>query len=412
MNQLRKIYIEVSDLLEHILVGKSLTGISRVILQSLSGLVREFGVDRVRLLAYDSLSCKMREKSASLLAPLYRKPLGKSLFAENPLGLSLICQFWREASPNATDTLFHAGNWWWRPAALEAFEKLKLATGSQACFFIHDLIPIVRPEFVAVDHVEKFEAGFTKVARIADQLLTSSQSAHDDIVCHLRKIGMAEKLVVQVPLADEFVPMPRLGFQPVHTLAYGVKNRKQDRAFAGFTTNNNARPFVLMVGTIENRKNVPLVLKTWQSLVTKLGEALPQLVLVGKWGQGAAEMHGFLKNSQNVSGYVHVLNHITDIQLEQLYRACEFTISISQYEGWGLPIGESMWFGKDVLVSKDFALRPDMSNFNGRSKKFESNFIYEVSLELCARKLSAPNQHMLRSLTQFQADISKRIMSL
>ncbi len=412
MNHSSKIYIEVSDLLEHILVGKSVTGISRVILQSLSGLVREFGEDRVRLMAYDSLSRKMREKPANLLAPLYRKPLGRSLFAEHPLGLSLICQFWSDAAPNAEDILFHAGNWWWRPVALEAFEKLKLVTGSRACFFIHDLIPIVRPEFVAVDHVERFGASFGVVARLADQLLTSSQSARDDIVHHLKNIGMTGQSVEQVPLADEFVPVPNLGFHPIHALVYCAKKFKQERAFAKFTTNSNARPFVLMVGTIENRKNIPFVLKTWKSLATKLGEALPQLVLVGKWGQGAAEMYGFLKNSQNVSGYVHVLNYITDIQLEQLYRACEFTIFISRYEGWGLPIGESMWFGKDVLVSKDFNLRPDMSNLNDSSNTAQSNTIYEISLALFARKLSAPNQQMLRSLTQFQNDISKRILPL
>lgn len=394
------------------MLGKSLTGISRVILQSLRAIVCEFGEDRVRLLAYDSLSRKMREKSVKLLAPLYRKPLGKSLFAEHPLGISLICQFWSEAVPNAEDTLFHAGNWWWRPSALEAFEKLKLVTGSRTCFFIHDLIPIVRPEFFAEDHVKKFETGFWKVARLADKLLTSSRSAHYDIVRHLRNIGVNEKIVEQVPLADEFLSMPSLGFHPIQALAYSVKNRLQNRAFTKFTTNNNAQHFVLMVGTIENRKNVPLVLETWKSLETTLGDALPHLVLVGKWGQGAAEMRSFLKSNQNVNGRVHVLNYITDTQLEQLYRACEFTIFISQYEGWGLPVGESMWFGKDVLVSKDFDLRPDMSNLNGCSNISDSNIIHEVNLALRGKKLHAPHQHLLCSLTQFQDNISKRILPL
>jgi glycosyltransferase involved in cell wall biosynthesis len=409
---LSKIYVEVSDLLEHLLVGKALTGISRVILHSLSGFVSEFGEESVRLLAYDSLSNKMREKSANLLAPLYGNPVGKRLFAKNPLGLSLICQFWNEAAPSPEDILFHAGNWWWRPAALQAFEKLKLATGSRACFFIHDLIPIAKPEFVAIDHVEKFKSGFRNVARISELIITSSKSAHDDILRHLEKIGMPDKALQKVPLADEFAPMPRLGFHPIHALANLVNMPKQHRAFVKFMANTKTRSFVLMVGTIENRKNVLLVLKTWESLALKLGDALPQLLLVGKWGQGAAEMQSLLTSSQNISGRVHVLNRVSDLQLEQLYQACQFTIFMSHYEGWGLPIGESLWFGKEVLVPKDFALRPDMSNLNGSENKVNSNIIDEITIALGARKLIPPKLNELRSLVQFQHDISKRISIL
>ncbi len=409
---MRKIYVEISDLLEHLLVGKTLTGISRVILQSLSGFVREFGEDRVRLLAYDSLSHKMREKPAKLLAPLYDKKSEKNLFRENPLGLSLICQFWREAAPSSDDILFHAGNWWWRPKALQAFEKLKRTSGSRGCFFIHDLIPIVKPQFVAADHVESFKSGFANVTRISDLLLTSSQSALDDIHSHLEKIGMPEAALVKVPLADEFEPLPSLGFHPLHTLAHGFQKRRQDQAFAKFTSDNKTKPFVLMVGTIENRKNVQRVLETWASLERKLGEALPQLLLVGKWGQGAFEMQSFLKSNNDVNGRVYVLNYVSDLHLEQLYRGCAFTIFMSNYEGWGLPIGESLWFGKEVLVSKDFALRPDMANLNGSAHQTSPKIIDEARMALSARILSPPNQNQLRSLKQFQQDLSNRISIL
>lgn len=409
---MNKIYVEVSDLLEHLLVGKPLTGIGRVILQSLSGLVSEFGEDSVRLLAYDSISHKMREKSSSLLKPLYRNAQEKRLFAKNPLGLSLICQFWKQAKPKSDDVLFHAGNWWWRPPALQAFEKLKATTNARVCIFIHDLIPIVRSEFVAPAHVERFKAGFGTVALVADKLITSSHSAYDDIVNHLKNIGMPSKLVERVPLADEFFPLPELGFHPIHALAHIAQRHKQNHAFSNFTINNKNRPFVLMVGTIENRKNVPMVLENWNSIATKLDGKLPQLVLVGKWGQGAAAMQEFLMRNLNLSGSVHVLNHVSDIQLEQLYRGCEFTIFMSQYEGWGLPVGESLWFGKEVLVPKDFALRPDMPNLKSNATVDEPKFIDQVMEALSARKLNPPPQNQLRTIKQFQHDISDRISSL
>jgi glycosyltransferase involved in cell wall biosynthesis len=410
INQLNKIYVEVSDLLECLLLGKSLTGISRVILHSLVGFVTQFGEERVRLLAYDSLNHKMREESASLLHSLYQREQQNSLFSKNPLGLSLICQFWSQAAPSSGDVLFHAGNWWWRPAALKAFEKLKDTSGSRATFFIHDLIPIVRPEFVATDHVEKFKSGFENLAQMADQLITSSQLACDDIVQHLRKIGVHNRTVEQVPLADEFMPLPPFGFHLVHFLTQRLKTRREERAFLKLMTIKNMEPFVLVIGTLENRKNVPLILNAWISLEATLGKDLPHLVLVGKWGQGADKMKDFLNVSQNVNGRTHVLNDVSDTQLEQLYRSCEFTVSISNYEGWGLPIGESLWFGKNVLVPKEFNLRPDMSNLISPLDAIETRFVRELKILLKARMLNAPGRNSLRSLSDFQRDLSAKII--
>ncbi len=158
-----KIYVEVSDLLEHLLLGKPLNGITRVILHSVAAFVNAFGENAVRLLAYNSLANTMREKPAHVLAALYRSSPGRSLFAEHLLGAALLVLFWAKATPQAEDTLFHAGNWWWRPRALQAFTAMKAQSGSTAIFFIHDLIPIIHPEFVAADHVERFKIGFAEL---------------------------------------------------------------------------------------------------------------------------------------------------------------------------------------------------------------------------------------------------------
>ncbi|MGB6657128.1 MAG: glycosyltransferase, partial [Methylovirgula sp.] len=42
----------------------------------------------------------------------------------------------------------------------------------------------------------------------------------------------------------------------------------------------------------------------------------------------------------------------SDAALGWLYSACLFTIFPSLLEGWGLPVGESLWFGKSCAASK------------------------------------------------------------
>ena len=41
----------------------------------------------------------------------------------------------------------------------------------------------------------------------------------------------------------------------------------------------------------------------------------------------------------------------SDATLYQLYERCLFTVFPSFYEGWGLPVGESLWFGKNCIAS-------------------------------------------------------------
>jgi len=38
--------------------------------------------------------------------------------------------------------------------------------------------------------------------------------------------------------------------------------------------------------------------------------------------------------------------------LAYLYRSCLFSVFISAKEGWGLPIGEGLWFGRPVVCSR------------------------------------------------------------
>jgi glycosyltransferase involved in cell wall biosynthesis len=53
---------------------------------------------------------------------------------------------------------------------------------------------------------------------------------------------------------------------------------------------------------------------------------------------------------------VVVGSRITDRELAWLYRNCLFTIYLSLCEGWGLPVGESLAFGKLCLASRAGAM--------------------------------------------------------
>ena len=180
-----------------------------------------------------------------------------------------------------------------------------------------------------------------------------------------------------------------------------------------FKSRVGGEPFVLMVGTIELRKNVPDLLRAWKKLQLKEQKILPWLVLVGKWGQGADEIKALIREFDENEKKVIVLNHVTDEMLVKLYARCLFSVYVSRYEGWGLPIGESLWFGKRVLASntsampeagEDLVLYVDPNDHQGMVEGLQK-MINDPDLT----ELRAIDKNRLRTISQFGDSICRAL---
>jgi glycosyltransferase involved in cell wall biosynthesis len=114
--------------------------------------------------------------------------------------------------------------------------------------------------------------------------------------------------------------------------------------------------FVLSVGTLEVRKNhLPLV-RLWERLYREMGEFAPMLVLAGGSGWMIDRLETYLHATGNVYGQVVHIHDASDAELAWLYQHCEFTVYPTLYEGWGLPVGESLWFGKPCICYRHSSL--------------------------------------------------------
>jgi glycosyltransferase involved in cell wall biosynthesis len=101
---------------------------------------------------------------------------------------------------------------------------------------------------------------------------------------------------------------------------------------------------------VEIRKNHTLLYYAAQ-LARERGVDLPPIVLVGKMGWLAGDIQHIMQHDTYAKEKILVLGGVPDTQLEWLYRNCGFTIYPSFYEGWGLPIAESLCYGKPCLSS-------------------------------------------------------------
>jgi len=105
--------------------------------------------------------------------------------------------------------------------------------------------------------------------------------------------------------------------------------------------------FVLAVGTLEPRKNLPRLVAGYQRLPIAL-QAKHPLVAVGALGWETGET---LESLRSLGERGVRLGYVSDAALAELYRRCALFCYPSLGEGFGLPVLEAMAAGAPVLTS-------------------------------------------------------------
>jgi alpha-1,3-rhamnosyl/mannosyltransferase len=105
--------------------------------------------------------------------------------------------------------------------------------------------------------------------------------------------------------------------------------------------------FVLAVGTLEPRKNLPRLIEAYASLPSGLQTANP-LVIVGARGWSTGPTVAAIRS---LGDRCVALGHVSDAVLAELYRRCTVFCYPSLGEGFGLPVLEAMAAGAAVVTS-------------------------------------------------------------
>jgi glycosyltransferase involved in cell wall biosynthesis len=234
--------------------------------------------------------------------------------------------------------LVNVGASWWLPNYFLHVRQAKIASGVRYVPLIYDLIPVVTPENCDLVLVEEFIGWFIGVLEHADYYLAISDATRNDLMAFAAKLGR--------PIAPDRITVARLDadFRSAEVRALPLKSRFDE-------------PFVLLVSTLEARKNQMGALDAWARLIAKHGaDRIPRLVLVGKLGFKSDMILSRLDANADLRERVTVLSGIEDVELHALYRDCLFTIYPSLYEGWGLPITESLCHGKVPLTADNSSL--------------------------------------------------------
>jgi glycosyltransferase involved in cell wall biosynthesis len=204
--------------------------------------------------------------------------------------------------------------------------------------YLHDILPVTDPEYFDVRDTRIFIKGFVEAITFADFVLTTSEFNKVSLIRHMAARNLKPLPVRVVPLA--------------HELLTSDIESELSSAVAGIS---NAA-YVLCVGTIEVRKNPTYLFNIWKLMVRAGRANIPTLVFAGRKGWLVEDLMEQLKACNYLDGRIAVLHNVTDLELAMLYRKCLLTMFPSWAEGWGLPVGESLAYGKISIASRAGAI--------------------------------------------------------
>jgi glycosyltransferase involved in cell wall biosynthesis len=219
---------------------------------------------------------------------------------------------------------------------------LKRRFGTRFVMTVHDLIPIYARETCDQDTVRVFEEFMRRALRHVDHVLAVSQNTAKDLKRYVAALQIPEPPITVTQNGSSFGELMPQGSRTAAATSLDIPDR-----------------FVLFVATIEGRKNHQLIFDIWQRLLER-GDDPPHLVCVGRLGWKATAFVSSLVETNYLNGRVHLLREISDSDLLLLYNRCLFTVCPTLYEGWGLPVSESLALGK-ICVCSDRASVPEVA---------------------------------------------------
>ena len=200
---------------------------------------------------------------------------------------------------------------------------------------VHDLAFLLYPHFLTRRSASYYGL-IDRAVRQATHIIAVSQATKRDLI---RLTGTPEHKITVIYEAAEPI------YYPIHD------QEVLARIHAKY---HLPEQYVLFVGTIEPRKNLPTLIRAFQGLVQRY-KAQADLVIVGKQGWLYDDVYRLVEEL-GLEERVHFLGRVPTADLPHLYNASQALVLPSYYEGFGLPPLESMACGVPVVVSNTPAL--------------------------------------------------------
>lgn len=333
------LYLQIDVLLRQIAAGGHATGIQRAMCEMIKELPK---TDEVRVFFFRPEMNYPVSISSSDFLKILNSDVGRDNAWNLLFGPMNFVKSWEVNGfmPLPTDKVVLLDCFWACPIG-------RLAAFLDECqcetyLMIYDLIPLTLPGEPA--DAGAFEVRLEVLETRVDKFLAISDYSRTMVERYLSQ-KVINKKCISVPLAQQ---------RPSDFRVFR-RNSQSSLKDQFFINELLDKPFILTVSTISARKRILETAEAFQDTFESCPEWV--LVIVGHDpGHDRKLTDALLDVCQRNEGRIVWLRNVGDDDLDRLYRHCEFVTYLSRNEGWGLPIGEALAYGKLPLVHRESSI--------------------------------------------------------
>lgn len=218
---------------------------------------------------------------------------------------------------------------------INAGHKLLRKPKEMKCLYLlYDIIPLNFPEFF-VKHINYHQKKFNYLLRNSDSIICNSFHTQNQLI---------EYAHGQDNIKLHNVTVSNLGF---------ISKIVNDKKFPTLPISHIDKPYFVILGTIEPRKNHLLLLNVWRRLSENFldKKVIPRLIIIGRRGWLFDNVIHLLEDCKGIKEYVFELNNLSDLTVQAYLKDARALLFPSFAEGFGLPLVEALSSGTPTIVS-------------------------------------------------------------
>ncbi|MBQ6174894.1 MAG: glycosyltransferase family 4 protein [Clostridia bacterium] len=272
------------------------------------------------------------------------------------------------------DMFFDIDSSWQVPMTRDKLYRELKKRGVLIGSMIYDIIPVTHPHYVHEGTMYRFAPFLTGVLGYSDFIVCNTHATKDRILALSRKAGCPDRPVFVMPLGATFRQ---------------VVNDISENEVSAEIVEATRKPYLLMVGTLEPRKNHSLVLDAFDK---GLYRDNINIIIAGRQGWHYDEVLRRIKEHPQYGKRIFYFNHVVDAEITWLYRHAFAMVFATFVEGFGLPLVEALHYSCPVFCSDI----PELHETAGDYVSYFDPFDAQTLIDLTRENLRRPADYAAR----------------
>lgn len=228
-------------------------------------------------------------------------------------------------------------DWYFSPAS--AISPIVYKSDINVALFVHDLIPIVRPDLTTNDKFNNKYRWWMKSAS-PDLIFFNSESSQNDFLNFRCDFDKSKTSVTYLAADNKFKKLEDINQINKAKAKYGIDSQQ----------------YILALSDLGKRKNFPHLIRSFIRFLENTNAHDVKLVIAGPKRDSYNDIILTINDYEHYKNNIILTGFIAEEDVATLYSGASMFIYPSLYEGFGLPILEAMQCGTPVICSNNSSL--------------------------------------------------------